>query len=1021
MGEHKPDGKGPSKRSATGKTVAASRAGPATSPDNQAPVPGGDGNALPEPEAAPDAPADDTAAFPVVGIGASAGGLDAIERFLGAMSPESESALAIVIVQHLDPERKSLLTDLIQRHTRMSAVEAAHGARVEPGVIYVIPPNRDLAIDGGKLQLVEPAHPRGSRPTIDFFFRSLANDRREKAVAVILSGSGTDGTLGLRAVKEAGGLVLAQQPETAQYDSMPRSALGTGLVDFALPPEEMPERIRSYLQRSIGKLAPGDVKMAPDDAQTSAPLQRIFSLLRSYARHDFSRYKRTTILRRVERRMAVHQLETIEAYVRLLQGDSGEVAILFRELLIGVTNFFRDPDAFASLQGRVIPALLDGKRTGDSLRVWAPGCSTGEEAFSIAILIQEQLSQSRLDVRAQIFATDIDPDAISHARVAVYPSGIAADVSPERLARFFAEENGAYRVKKVIRDMVVFAEQNVADDPPFSRMDLISCRNLLIYMNGDLQRRVLPLFHYALNPMGYLFLGSSESVGEFSDLFSPVDRKWKIFTRKPGLLPQRASVDFARASLPQEPASRRSRAESRREATLDVRQALEQALLTQHTPAAVVINSEGDVLYIHGRTGYYLEPAPGEASLNVLRMAREGLRLELTTALRKAGAMREPVIHRGVTVRANGAPQIINLTVAPLNAGSQLTGLYLIVFEPVQSPIRLDDLPRPDAAGDKDQRITQLERELRSKEEYLQTAIEELETSNEELTSTNEELQSANEELQSTNEELETSKEELQSVNEELMTVNIELQKKLEELSRVNNDLNNLLASTGIGTVFVDHMLRIQRFTPAATDIINLIQTDIGRPVAHIVSNLAGYTDLIKDVTGVLDSLIPKEREVQVRNGRWYLMRIQPYRTLDNVIEGAVITFVDLTARRQILASLDEAHRLRVESLAEPVIIFSLSSRVLEFSRLAFDLLGYTADEVSALRATDLLAAESLGAFREALDQAERGHKPSQALTFRRKDGVQVGAEARFERVDGGTYSSIFVVLHGSERSDRAI
>ncbi len=988
--------------------------GDGSKPEPPAEAPGGSV----VPAADPDAAEKD--GCPVVGIGASAGGLAAIERFLDAMPPQAEAALALIVVQHLDPDRKSLLRDLISKHTRMTAQEATDGAAVEPGVIYLIPPNKDFALVEGRLQLTEPVNPRGLRLAIDFFFRSLAKDRRDKAVAVVLSGSGTDGTLGLRAIKEAGGLVIAQQPESAQYDSMPRSAIVTGLVDYVLPPDEMPERIMAYIERAFGNTLQRVERAAPPGARLNEPLQRIFSLLRSHTRHDFSRYKHNTILRRIERRMAVHQLETIEAYVRLLQQDGAEVGILFRELLIGVTNFFRDPEAFASLQERVIPALFAGKRNGDAVRVWAPGCSTGEEAYSIAMLIQEQLSQTKADIRAQIFATDIDPEAIDQARAAVYPNGIAADISPERLARFFTEENGAYRVKKVIRDMVVFAEQNVADDPPFSRMDLISCRNLLIYMNGDLQRRVLPLFHYALNPMGYLFLGTSESVGEFADLFAPVDRKWKIFVRKPGLLPQRASVDFARANLPQEPSTRRLRAEARREAAVDVRQALEQALLAQHTPAAIVVNGEGDVLYIHGRTGYYLEPAQGEASLNALRMARDGLRLELTTALRKAGATQDAVIQRGITVRTNGATQVINLTVEPLTGSSPLTGLYLVVFEPVQSPIRLEELPPPPTAGDKDQRITNLERELRSKEEYLQTTIEELETSNEELTSTNEELQSSNEELQSTNEELETSKEELQSVNEELLTVNMELQKKIEELSRVNNDLNNLLASTGIGTVFVDHMLRIQRFTPAATDIINLIQTDIGRPVAHIVSNLVGYTDLIKDVTTVLDTLIPKEREVQVRGGKWYLMRIQPYRTLENMIEGAVITFVDLTARRHILEALEAAHRLRLASFAEPVIVFSLNGRVLEFSQRAVDFLGYSQDEVTRLRVADLVDPASVAPLRDALDEAEQGSKPTVSVTLYRKDGAKVSVDVRCERVDSGTNSSIFVVLHASERSDRA-
>ncbi len=949
---------------------------------------------------------------PVIGIGASAGGLAAIERFLSAMPAEAEDTTALVLVQHLDPDRKSLLADLVRQHTRMQVAEVTDGMEVQPGRAYTIPPNKDMALLNGRLRLLPPSMPRGLRLPIDFFFRSLAQDRREKAIGVVLSGAGTDGTLGIKAIKEGGGLVMVQAPESAQYDGMPRSAIGTGLADAILPPDEMPAQLFGYIQRALSGLPPEMRRHGERDLRHAEPFLKIFALLRAQAGHDFSRYKQNTIVRRIERQMALHQIETIEGYVRYLQQKPTEVGVLFRELLIGVTNFFRDPEAFAIVEQRVVPAMFGNKRSGDVIRLWVPGCSTGEEAFSLAMLVQEYASKAKADVRAQIFATDIDIEAIDQARLGVYPNSIAADVSAERLTRFFTEEGTNYRVKKAIRDMVIFAEQNVAEDPPFSRIDLVSCRNLLIYMNTDLQRRVLPLFHYALNPLGYLFLGTSESIGEFSDFFAPVDRKYKIFLKKPGGLPHRAALDFSRTNITPEPPVRRPQPQPRQEARMDVRQVMERTLLAQHTPAAVAVNAEGDVLYVHGRTGYYLEPAEGEASLNVLRMAREGLRLELATVLRKAVASQDRVVEKELTVRTNGDYQTINLVVRPMPE-APVPGHYLIVFEPITAGASGERGPVPAGSpSEKDQRILMLERELRSKEEYLQTTIEELETSNEELTSTNEELQSANEELQSTNEELETSKEELQSVNEELMTVNMELQKKIEELSRVNNDLNNLLTSTGIGTVFVDHALRIQRFTPAATDIINLIQTDVGRPVAHIVSNLVGYGDLIKDVTSVLDTLVTREREVQVRNGRWYLMRIQPYRTLENVIEGAVITFVDISSQVKIQAALDESRRLRIESMFDPAFIVNASGRVLEYNRDALALLGYAAGESPVLRLADLVAPAPYIRLLEAVDDAGRGQRPAVNLQVRKKDGSSLTALARVRQVDSADGRAILVVLH---------
>ena len=834
--------------------------------------------------------------FPIVGIGASAGGLAAFEKFFANMPATTESGMAFVLVQHLDPDHKSILTDLIKKYTKMKVFEVTDGIEVQPNCAYIIPPNKDMAFMHGKLHLMNPVAARGLRLPIDYFFRSLAQDQHERAICIVLSGTGTDGTLGLKEIKGQGGMTMVQDPDSADYDGMPRSAIATGMVDYILPPDQMPARLMAYVDHAFGHRAP---LVPPPPEKTTDALQKVFVLLRSQTGHDFAYYKRNTIHRRIERRMAVNQIDQLDAYIRYLQQNPLEVETLFRELLIGVTSFFRDPEAFESLKQQAIMPLLADHDPARPLRIWVPGCSTGEEAFSIAMLVQEAMDALRQHVKVQVFATDIDAEAVDKARAGIYPDSIAADVSPERLARFFRQENSTYHISKSIRDMVVFAAQNVIEDPPFSKMDLISCRNLLIYMGVELQKKVVPLFHYALNPGGFLFLGSSETVGEFVDLFGPVDRKWKLFQRKGGPSP-RPMADFALPSLADLPALVTIPGRIKPGREMSVRELAEQTLLEQHTPPCAIINKQGEVLYIHGRTGRYLEPPPGEASLNIIRMAREGLRLKLTTAIRKAVARKTPVRSPGLQVRTNGETAIVDLLVNPILKPTSMADLMMVVFHDVTPRAEVEAVEvSPAPVTDKDQRIAELERELRAKEEYLQTTIEELETSNEELKSTNEELQSSNEELQSTNEELETSKEELQSVNEELVTVNTELQNKIDELSQANNDMNNLLAGTGVATVFLDNELIIQRFTPTATEVINLIQTDIGRPMGHIVSNL-DYDGLVEDVKAVLDTLAPKKVEVQTTDGRWYLMNILPYRTLENAVEGAVITFVEITEVKRL-------------------------------------------------------------------------------------------------------------------------
>ncbi len=910
------------------------------------------------------------AGFPIVGIGASAGGLAAFEAFFSGMPADVDPGMAFVLVQHLAPDHKSILSDLVRRYTRMEVFEVEDGVVVRPNCAYIIPPARDMAFLNGALQLLEPSAPRGQRLPIDFFFRSLAQDQHERAICIVLSGTGSDGTQGLRAIKGEGGMVMAQ---TTEYDGMPRSAIATGLVDYELPPAKMPAQLIAYVARAFAK--------PPDSAATPTPrnensLKKIFILLRAQTGHDFSQYKPSTIQRRVERRMAVHQIETIDGYVKFLQHTPAEIEALFRDMLIGVTNFFRDPEAFAALEAQVIPKLFAGKRVDAVIRVWSTGCSTGEEAYSLAILLAEYQETIRKSFRIQVFATDIDSQAIATARTGLYPASIAADISPERLSRFFSAEpdGSAYRVHKGIRDLLVFSEQDVIKDPPFSKLDLISCRNLMIYMNGDLQRRLIPHFHYALNRGGFLFLGTSETVGEFGELFASLDRKQKIFLRNEDFhgaqraalgrfLPSVTAID---AALP------RPAGKTAFPAKLPLRELTEQAILQQVAPAAALVNSHGDILYLHGRTGLYLEPTPGETGINnILKMAREGLQYELATALHQAVASHESVCHPGLRVKTNGDFSTVNLTIRPVAtgpAGTPDAPLYLVILEEAvigeQLSVTGDKSPGIGAlATDAGARITALRQELRAKEEYLQTANEELETSNEELKSSNEEMQSVNEELQSTNEELETSKEELQSINEELATVNAELQTKVADLSRANNDMNNLLAGTGIGTVFVDHQLRILRFTPTITRIINLIPSDAGRPVGHIVSNLVDYDGLVADAQTVLETLVPKEVEVQTQAGAWYTMRILPYRTLDNVIEGVVITFADISGIKKMQETLRKANELLrlavvVRDAHDAITVQDPEGRILAWNPGAVRMYGWSEAEALAMNVRDRIPKE---------------------------------------------------------------
>jgi two-component system CheB/CheR fusion protein len=920
--------------------------------------------------AATPAPTTTAPAFPIVGIGASAGGLAAFAAFFSGMPADADPGMAFVLVQHLAPDHDSLLTELIQRTTRMKVMEVKDGMVVQINCVYIIPPNRDMAFMNGALHLLEPAAARGHRLPINYLFSSLAQDQHERAIGIVLSGTGSDGTLGVRAIKEGGGMVMAQNGASCEFESMPHSAVATGFVDYELPPAEMPAQLIAYTTHAFGRPPRTAAAALPQSENT---LKKIFILLRAQTGHDFSQYKPTTIYRRIERRMAVHQVETLDGYVQYLQQTASEVEALFRDILIGVTNFFRDPEAFAALESLVIPKLFEGKAAGSVVRVWTTGCSTGEEAYSIAILLQERLEALKQNYRVQVFATDIDSRAIATARAGLYSASIAQDITPERLSRFFTPEadGTAYRVHKGIRDLLVFSEQDLIKDPPFSKLDLISCRNLMIYLGADLQKKLISLFHYALNPGGMLFLGTSETVGEHADLFATLERKAKIYQRKEDFQgAQRAALGrFLSPPKPKDAGPTLALGGLGHAAKLSLRELTEQTLLQQVDKVAALVNVNGDVLFLHGRCGLYLEPTPGEAGIsNVLKMARDGLRRDLTTTLHKVAVSKERVSVTGLRVKTNGHYTLVNLMVCPVAQGTIAaleSPLYLVILD--QAPPDLAQAnptaqahaaqkPSHNHAAHRDvnAQIVELTDELQAKEEYLHAANEELETANEELKSSNEEMQSVNEELQSSNEELETSKEEMQSINEELTTVNTELQTKVGDLSRANNDMNNLLAGTGIGTIFVDHSLRILRFTPAATVIVNLILSDVGRPVGHIVSNLVGYDRLVADAQAVLNSLIPKEVDVQTTEGRFFTMRILPYRTLDNVIEGAVITFIEITEIVRVREALRKANELLrlavvVRDATDAITVQDLEGRTIAWNPGAERLYGWTEAQALAM------------------------------------------------------------------------
>jgi two-component system, chemotaxis family, CheB/CheR fusion protein len=870
--------------------------------------------------------------FPIVGIGASAGGLEAFEEFFTEMSPNS--GLAFVVVPHQHPGHVSLLPGLLQKCTTMPILEVVDNMRVKPDTVYLALAGTNLAIFNGTLHLLEIEPHTGVHLPIDYFFRSLAEDQKHQAIGIVLSGTGSDGTLGLKAIKGESGMTMAQEPKSAKYSGMPHSAILTGSIDYVLPPIEMPAQLLAYVR---GPYLTPVSPLPGQDADTGDILQKIFVLLRDRTGNDFSLYKSNTIRRRLERRMNVHQIEDPKHYIRYLLRNPHEVDLLFQEALIGVTSFFRDPLAFEALVKIGLPALLDSKREGDQVRVWVPGCSTGEEAYSLAMLIKEYMAQRKVRFQVQVFGTDLDVQAIETARKALYPAGIANDVTPERLQRFFTKEEGDYRVKKDLRDLAVFAPHNLLADPPFTKLDLLSCRNLLIYLEPRAQRQVFPLFQYALKPHGLLFLGSSESIGEAEEqLFATLEKKWKLYRRKPGEVDRITIQGF-----PVRRTKRMSDSPKESDLSLPVKapstsNLIEVMLLDEYAPASVIVDERGEIVYIHGRTGAYLEPAPGQPTLILLNMAREGLRYDLAAALHEVGDKDIPVERQGVRVKTNGSYVKVDLTVKRVHEPEPLRGLLLVTFVPQTEEATLPSKAKR-SKNAKQRRVDTsrpgLVQELQYTKQRLQHTIEEHQTVNEELKSTNEELQSTNEELQSTNEELETSKEELQSLNEELMTVNAELQGKMNELSDVNDDLDNLLNSLEIATIFLDHDLNIKRFTPEAKRVVKLIAADVGRPLADIVSTLVDDS-LIEDAQEVFQTLVAKEREVQSRDGQWYFLRILPYRTAKNTIEGLVLTFLDITQQKEATAAVAAARDARelaesmMQTVREPLLVLDAGLRV---------------------------------------------------------------------------------------------
>ena len=885
--------------------------------------------------------------FPIVGIGASAGGLEALEQFFGNVP--NDSGMGFVVIQHLDPNHTGMLPELLQRATTLKVFQVSDSLKVKPNCIYVIPPNKSMSMLNGTLHLFAPVESRGLRLPIDIFFRSLADDRQEKSIGIILSGMGSDGTLGLKAIKEKNGVVLVQSPNSAKFDGMPRSATEAVIADIVAPAEELPGKLIEFLSYIPV------VKPDPDtDDRSKSNLDKIIILLREQSGHDFSLYKKNTLFRRIERRKGIHQIEKISSYVRFLQENPKEGEILFKELLIGVTSFFRDAEVWEKLKENVLPDLLEKLPDGHVLRAWIPGCSTGEEAYSLAIVFKEAIEKIKKikNLTLQIFATDLDIEAIEKARKGFFPKNIAADISPDRLNRFFIPEVNGYRMNATIREMVVFAPQNVIKDPPFTKLDFLSCRNMLIYMEPELQKKLIMLFNYSLNPGGILLLGTAETLGGQAEGYEELDSRMKIYKRtfipmSPLLLDFPSSFHRTR-----EIATEKKEVPKVVE---NIQTLADQILLQRFAPASVLVTDKGDIIYITGRIGKYLEPVAGKANWNIYPMAREGLREELPGAFRKAMQNFDAVILHHIKIGNNGGTQFVDVTIQRIEAPDAIRGMVLVVFTDVPAVFGQTVINPKTGKRSLTTRQKELEIELQRSHEDLQSTREEMQTSQEELKSTNEELQSTNEELQSTNEELTTSKEEMQSLNEELQTVNIELQSKVSDFVQANNDMKNLLNSTEIATLFLDKELNIRRFTDSVSRVIKLRHSDIGRPFTDLVTDLQ-YPEIDDHARKVLKNLTPVEASIKTNDDRWFTIRIMPYRTLDDRIDGLVITFSDISLAKKLelevkkandtLAFSETRYRRLFESAKDGILILDAESgKILDVNPFLIEMLGYSKEE----------------------------------------------------------------------------
>jgi two-component system, chemotaxis family, CheB/CheR fusion protein len=948
--------------------------------------------------------------FVVVGIGASAGGLQALLHFFENMP--ANNGMAFVVILHLSPRHESNADAILQRATRMPVIQVTSPTPIEKNHIYVISPKKQLSMQNGHLSVLDLERPRGQHVAVDLFFRTLADAHRERAIGIVLSGTGSDGAVGLTRLKEQGGVTMVQAPADAEHEGMPQAAIGTGTVDFVLPVADMPQKLIevSSNSRNIHLPAVNDPDAAltapapaTSNEEAESALHEIVSILRAQTGHDFRHYKRATVLRRIERRMQVRTVSNLPAYRAVLEHDGQESVALLKDMLIGVTNFFRDREAFDALERDVLPHLFHEKKADDQVRAWVAACSTGEEAYSIAMLLADHVAMLPKPPSIQVFASDIDDSAIATARAGVYPGAIVTDVSPTRLRQFFTKEDDRYRIRKSVRDQVLFASHNLLRDPPFSKLDLICCRNLLIYLNRDVQTQVLELFHFSLNPGGFLFLGSAESADGLGNFFVPFDKKNRIYrarmmSRSARYTPALPFSAVSRITVPNMP-----RQADRRKFSFGE---VHQRVLAQYAPPSVIVNQESNIVHLSDRAGRFLRHIGGEPSRNLVSLVHPELRVELRTALFQAGQSGKSVEARRVQLKRDDRIFYVNMTVRPFHDEDAGSDFVLVLFDEVEETMSIEVVT---PSGDKkDLVLKQLEEELQRTKEQLQETIEQSEISTEELRASNEELQAINEELRSATEELETSKEELQSVNEEMITVNYELKMKVEETSKVNDDLNNLIASTDIATVFVDRGVRIKRYTPRAADIFSIIPSDIGRSLLDITHRL-DYDMLADDAATTFDTLRVVEREVRSQDGRFYIVRILPYRTTEDRIDGAVLTFFDISGRRQAeerLLAGEERMRLAAESTKDYAIItMDTEARVTSWNKGAERMFGYSEEEMLG-QSGDLIFTDEDRANGVAEDERRRARDDSRAEDERwhlRRDGTKVYCSGVMSPLVNGT------------------